>query len=93
MVLGRYFAGMNDVLREAALKEFHENYLSPVGELTYDSEEDGYVWITTQWDTREALGDLFEGDLTEEALEEIASELDSEATEWLNRDEWNNIDK
>jgi hypothetical protein len=84
---------MNDALREAALKEFRENYVSPVGELAHDSEDGGFVWITTPWDTREAVADLFADDLTDAAIESLASELDNEASEWLNRDEWKNIDK
>jgi hypothetical protein len=84
---------MNDALRDAAIKEFNDNYLSPVGELAHDSAEGGYVWITTEWDTRDALNDLFGEDLSEAAINEIVAQLEDEATSWLNREEWNNIDK
>lgn len=84
---------MNEALRAAAIEEFNKTFQSPEGELSYDSETGGFYWITQEWETRDALEELFSGTLTDEAIESLAGELDRESPSWLDREEWATIDK
>lgn len=49
--------------------------------------------MTTEYETRDALNHLFDGELTEDVIESLAEELDQEATSWLHREEWASIDQ
>lgn len=62
---------------------FRLNYEDPAERTPYESAEGGYMWIWGgPFETREVLYEEFDGKVDEELIEELATELDGECSEW-----------
>jgi len=62
---------------------FYENFEDPVHRTPYESREGGYQWIWGgPYDAGEELSENFSGGMSDEAIEELAEELNSECPEW-----------
>jgi len=62
---------------------FFENYENPAEHTPFESKEGGYIYIWGgPYDAREELEDVFLGHVSEEAIDELVTELESECYEW-----------
>ena len=67
---------------------FAEVFLEPIELLFYDDEDPtGYNWITTQWETEDAVDDLFVG-LSDTERDQLIEELNGISTVWVKKSEW-----
>jgi hypothetical protein len=74
---------------DAQIELFLESFTDPVNELPYDSEDGGYVWLVTEWDTEDAVRDVF-GEITP-GLQALIAELNGLSTSWVSRSEANEL--
>jgi hypothetical protein len=69
-------------------QRFLERFTDPVNELFLDPDKGGdtYLWLShTPWATESAVEELFAGELSEAAMEELSERLNSIAPDWLDR--------
>lgn len=65
--------------REYVLYWFHQNYEDPANQTSYNSREGGYLYVSGgPYDAREELTDEFGSLVSEQLLEEVAEEVESE---------------
>ena len=75
-----------DVMR----KWFYQHYTDPVENTPYESAEGGYIYIWGgPYDPHEVLSEEFGGEVPDEVIEELATELNDIAPDWTgNPDEY-----
>jgi len=80
---------MSDTDFTPYLERFHSEYASPddAGMPLDDEGDDGYFWTAPRHSTEDAVNELFENELSESDLEELAAELNGEYPNWARRDE------
>ena len=62
---------------------FHEHYASPVEDTPYNSEEGGYQFVWGgPYEAKEELENRFSGIASDEAINQVAEELDDISDEW-----------
>jgi hypothetical protein len=72
-----------DVQRSIMEHWFRRNYEDPAERTPYDSEEGGYVWIWGgPYDAGDELRNEFQGNVAEDVLEELISDLERESWKW-----------
>lgn len=78
---------------EHYIARFHEHFVDPDNAaFPLDKEEDtGYAWQTSRYSTEDALLTLFEGELTEAQLADLAADLNGEYPYWAKRSDLDTI--
>lgn len=62
---------------------FFSNYEDPAQHTPHESNEGGYIYIWGgPYDAREELADVFDGYISEEVIEDLVEELESECSVW-----------
>lgn len=97
MVAEKYYAGefrqsfdrdrLSDLDHDTQLEVmrtwFHQNFEDPAERTPYESAEGGYIWIWGgPYDAREELDGEFSDVISENIIDELATELERECVEW-----------
>ncbi len=61
---------------------FLAKFTDPANELPYSGTDGGYQWFVREWDTEEAVHDVFGSSLDEETHHELMSALDDMSPSW-----------
>jgi len=68
---------------------FQEHYKNPADGVPFDSAEGGYIYINGgPYDASEVLFDEFGTRYPEQLINEVAEELEAEATEWVKLEDY-----
>jgi Putative abortive phage resistance protein AbiGi, antitoxin len=67
---------------DGLVARFGEEFLNPAEVLPWDSGEGGYVWLEREWDTEDAVDEVFP-DMPADVRSKLIRELDGIATSWV----------
>lgn len=70
---------------------FLTNFTDPVNDLPYSSADGGYQWLVQEWDTEEAVDQVFSYPLEEDTYNTLVLELNRVSTSWVSVDELDRI--
>jgi hypothetical protein len=71
---------------DAMAASFLEEFDDPANHLPYDSGEGGYIWLVTEWDTGDAVDELFQP-LEESVRDSLIDYLNGLSSAWVSRAE------
>lgn len=75
----------DDVDRLASI--FLDNFTDPANALPYSSADGGYQWLVPEWNTEEAIFEVFDSSLDEDTFYELASVLNDMSHSWASEAE------